>query len=186
MNETLKTIQARYSCRSYTDQPVEPEKLEAIAQAATQAPSGMNVQPWKIIIVRDKKLVNEMDAEGIRVMKSMEDQSAYERIMGRGGKLFYNAPAMAIITIDPSASHLAMLDCGIVTQNIALAATSLGLGSVICAMANIPLSGDKGADFKKRLGFADGQVFGMAVLLGYEKAPGTAHAPDLSKISFVG
>lgn len=43
MNETLKTIGSRYSCRSYTGQPIEKDKVEAIALAGIQAPSALNL-----------------------------------------------------------------------------------------------------------------------------------------------
>ena len=51
MNEVLKVIGSRYSCRSYTGEPVEKEKVEAIALAAVQSPSAVNRQAWKIIVI---------------------------------------------------------------------------------------------------------------------------------------
>ena len=54
MNETLKTIANRYSCRSYTGEAIEREKVEAIALAGIQAPSAMNLQPWEIVVIQDK------------------------------------------------------------------------------------------------------------------------------------
>ena len=78
-----------------------------------------------------------------------------------------------------------MLDCGIVSQNIALAAQALGLGNVICGMANIPLSGEKGAGYKEKIGFPEGWEFGMAVLVGYAAAPGKPHEPDMGKIRYM-
>ena len=77
------------------------------------------------------------------------------------------------------------MDCGIVSENIALAAASLGLGNVICGMAAVPLSGQKGEGYKQRIGFADGWEFGMAVLVGYAKGAGAPHAPDMSKIRYI-
>ena len=61
MNETLQTIKNRYSCRSYTGEAITKEEMDAIALAAVQSPSGMNQQPWKIVVVRDKALIEEMD-----------------------------------------------------------------------------------------------------------------------------
>lgn len=68
MNETLRTIKNRYSCRNYTGEPVEQEKLEAIALAGIQAPSAMNYQPWKIIVIKDKTLIDEMDAATMEML----------------------------------------------------------------------------------------------------------------------
>lgn len=181
MNETLHTIAKRYSCRAYEDRLPEKEKLEAIAMAAVQSPSGMNRQPWQVIVITNKPFIEEMDAEGMRMLAEARDKSAYERIMGRGGKVYYNAPCMFLILKQPGTD----MDSGIVSENIALAATSLGLGNVICGMAAFPFAGPKGDSFKQRAGFPEGWEFGIAVLVGYEKEPGTPHKPDTSKIRFV-
>lgn len=181
MNETLRTIAERYSCRAYDGRFIEKEKLEALALAAVQSPSGLNRQPWQVIVITNKSLIEEMDAEGMDILSKAEDKAVYQRFISRGGTLYYNAPCMFLILKQPGMD----LDTGIVSQNIALAATSLGLGSVICGMAAIPFNGPQGNTFKQRLGFPDGWEFGMAVLVGYTKSTGTPHEPDISKIRYV-
>ncbi|MDL2233298.1 nitroreductase family protein [Ruminococcaceae bacterium OttesenSCG-928-L11] len=180
-NETLRTIAQRYSCRAYESKLPEKEILEAIALAAVQSPSGMNRQPWQINVITDKALIEEMDAEGMRMLAEGPDKSTYDRFMERGGTLYYNAPCMILICQQAGTE----MDTGIVSQNIALAATALGLGSVICGMARIPLSGPKGEEFKQRVGISDGWEFGVAVLVGYAKTTGTPHEPDRTKIRFI-
>jgi nitroreductase len=181
MNETLCTIAQRYSCRAYDGRLPEKEKLEALALAAVQSPSGMNRQPWQVIVITNKSLIDEMDAEGMRILSEAEDKSTYQRFMSRGGTLYYNAPCMFLILKQPNTD----LDTGIVSENIALGATSLGLGSVICGMAAIPFNGGKGSIFKEQVGFPDGWEFGIAVLVGYATTVGTPHEPDTSKIKFL-
>ena len=184
MNETLKTITARYSCRDFAATPLTGPQIKALVEAALAAPSGMNRQPWHIIVVTDKPLIDEMDAEGMKILAAEQDQSAYQRFMDRGGKLFYNAPCMFIVTTD--AASPASLDCGILTQNIALAAHSLGLGNVICGMANAPLSGPRGEEFKKRLKFPQGHGFSMSILIGTANSAKEPHELDMGKVSYVG
>lgn len=181
MNETLKTIATRYSCRAYDGRLPEKEKLEAIAKAAVQSPSGMNRQAWKIHVITDKAFIDEMDADGMRYLSEQEDKAGYQRFMDRGGKLYYDAPCMFLILKQPNTD----LDAGIVSENIALAASSLGLGNVICGMAAIPFSGPRGEEFQKKAGFVEGYEFGMAVLVGYAKTEGTPHEPDMAKIQFI-
>ena len=181
MNETLKTISQRYSCRAYDGHLPEKEKLEAIALAAVQSPSAMNRQPWQIIVITNKSLIEELDAEGMRILAEAEDKTTYERFMNRGGSVFYNAPCMYLILKQPGTD----MDVGIVSENITLAATSLGLDSVICGMASIPFNGPKGDEFKKKVGFLDGWEFGVAVLVGIGKTKGKPHTPDISKIRYV-
>ena len=181
MNETLETIKKRYSCRDYDGRLPKKEKLEAIALAAVQSPSARNIQPWKINIITNKSFIDEMDTEGMAILAEKEDKRAYERFMDRGGKLFYNAPCMFLILKQPGTD----LDVGIVSQNIALAATSLGLDNVICGMANIPFVGPRGEEFMEKAGFDEGWEFGMAVLVGYGKKANNPHTPDKSKIQYV-
>ena len=182
MNETLQTLKNRYSCRSYTGEAITKEEMDAIALAAVQSPSGMNQQPWKIVVVRDKALIEEMDDAVMDFFSKQEDKSTYERMMSRGGKVFYNAPCAFIVAKREGAD----LDCGIVSENIALAASSLGLGNVICGLMRVAFDVEKGAEYKEKL-IPEGYEFGVAVLVGYRAdGEGTPHEPDLSKIMYIG
>ena len=183
MNETLKTIAERYSCRDFADTPLTAAQVEAIADAALAAPSAMNRQPWHVIFAADKAFVDELEAEGMRILAAAEDKSGYERIQSRGGKMFYNAPSMVVITLDGSSS--AAMDCGILSQNVALAAQSLGLGNVICGMVGVPLSGPRGDELKKRMGFPEGHTFGIAVLIGTANSTKEPHELEKSKLTYI-
>jgi nitroreductase len=176
-NAVLDAIFSRYTCRAYKDDLPGKETLETIARAALASPSAMNRQPWRIIMVTNKALLEEMDAAGLAQM----DPVVRERIASRGGKLFYNAPAMALITIEEGTA----LDCGIVSENIALAARGLGLDSCICALAGGAFKSAHGDAFRQRLGILPGYEFGIAVLLGFAAQPVKAHTTEEGKISFV-
>ena len=185
MNETLRLIHSRYSCRAFTDKALPDATIDAIAQAAITSPSAMNLQPWRVIVVKNKKLIDEMDAEGMRVLAAAPDKSTYERIRSRGGRLFYNAPCLIALPVDKTA-HYAAYDCGIVTQTVALAAESLGVNSLICGFAKISFAGERGAEFSACLGFPPNYELGLAVLLGYAACDdGKPHEPDPAKITIV-
>ncbi len=187
MNDTLQTIAERFSCRNFMDQLPSEKDLAAIAQAAIQAPSGMNRQGWQVIVVKDKSLMDEMEAEGIRGLAGMADKSIYERIMARGGKLFYNAPCMIVIAIKeafPKGAEL--IDCGILAQNIVLAATSLGIANLHCGFVGLAFAGSKADSFKSRLKFPQGYDCGMGVLLGYAADTVPPHVPNQEKITIIG
>lgn len=182
MENTLDIIAARYSCRSYTGRMIEKCDVEDIALAAVQSPSAMNMQPWKIVVIQDKVLLDEMDDAVMEMLSKQEDKTTYERMMSRGGKIFYNAPCMFVIAKKGDAD----LDCGIVSENIALAATSLGLGNVICGLARLIFDTEKGEEYKKMI-IPEGYEFGMSVLVGYATDnKGKQHEVDMSKISYIG
>lgn len=182
MNEMLKTIANRYSCRSFTDEPVSRQEADAIALAGVQAPSAMNLQPWKIVVIRDKELIEEMDAAVMDVLSKQDDTSAYDRMMSRGGKLFYNASCIFLVATKPGGE----LDCGIVTENMALAASSLGLGNVICGMMRMVFDTPDGEKYGEKL-IPEGYEFGMSLLVGHPAENGykEPHEPDLSKIVYL-
>ena len=173
----------RYSCRDFADTPLTEWQLKAIIDAALASPSAMNRQPWHIIVITDKYLIGELDDECMGILAAAEDKSGYERIKSRGGKVFYNAPCMIIAASD--GSDYSSVDCGILSQNVALAAHSLGLGNVICGMAGIPLAGQRGDEFKKRLRFPDGYGFAIAVLVGAANSGKAPHELDMGKVTHI-
>ena len=183
MNETLRTIAERYSCRDFDGTPLTSVQVDAIVKAALAAPSARNIQPWHVIMVTDRALIDEMDAAAMDILRASDDKTSYNRMMERGGRMFYNAPCMVMVTTD--GSGFASMDCGILSQNVALASQSLGLGSVICGMAGIPLSGERGEEFKRRMGFPQGHEFCIAVLVGAAKTAGVPHELDLGKVSYI-
>jgi len=183
MNETLKTIAERYSCRDFKDAPLTEAQLKAIADAALAAPSARNDMPWHVIMVTDKALIEELDAETMNIMAAMEDKTYYERIKERGGKVFYNAPCLVMVA--SAGTPFSAIDCGILSQNVTLAAHSLGLGSVIVGLAGIPLGGPRGDELKKRLQFPDGYEFGISVLVGTANSGKEPHDLNMAKLTYI-
>jgi len=186
MNETLKVIKARYSCRAYTSKLVEQDKVEAIAMAGLQAPSALNRQPWHIIAITDKGLIDELDDIAIDYLKNQEDQTTYHRFVERGGKVYYNAPVLFLVLKKVDGGNRATLDCGIVTQNMTIAASSLGFGNVIVGMAAIPFAeGARAETFKARVNWPEGYEFGMGLLVGYAEGEQAPHEIDETKLTMI-
>jgi len=183
MNEVLKAIMDRNSCRDFSGEPLTQDQAKSLVNAALAAPSAVNRQPWHVIMCTDKTLIDEMNGNAMEILAAEEDKTGYNRIMERGGKVFYNAPCMMVVASD--GSEWAPMDAGILIENVALAAHSLGLGNVICGMARIPLNGPKGADFIKRLQFPAGYTFGIAILIGKANKGKEPHELDMGKVTYV-
>ena len=183
MNETLRNIADRYTCRDFKDTPLQQQQIDTLVKAALASPSAMNLQPWHVIVVTDKALIDELDVDGMDILSKEEDKSMYERMMERGGKMFYNAPCLMLILSD--GSKWGTLDCGILCQNVVLAAESIGLGTCIVGMAGIPLSGPKKAEHEKRLNFPENHTFAIGVLVGEIISGKEPHEHDVSRISYV-
>ena len=58
--EVFEAIRTRRSIREYLPKPIEPEKLEKVAEAFRLAPSARNLQNWKLLIVTDKELKEKL------------------------------------------------------------------------------------------------------------------------------
>jgi nitroreductase len=183
MNETLKNIAERYSCRDFEATPLTDEQISLIVDAALAAPSAVNAQPWNISVVTDKALIEELDASGMEALAAEEDKTFYNSMMKRGGKMLYNAPCLLVVTCNDS--KWGTLDSGILCQNIVLAAESLGLGSCIIGLLRVPLDGPRGEEFKKRLKFNEGYRFAVSVLVGTVKSGKKPHELDHSKVVYV-
>lgn len=122
MNQTLETIFNRTSIRSYSDKQVEKDQIMTLLKAGMSAPSAVNKQPWEFIVIDDKDL------------------------MGKIGDEFKNAgmvkkASCAIIvcgdmnlTLGGDVQEFWVQDCSAATENILLAAHSLGLGAVWCGV----------------------------------------------------
>ena len=185
VNETLEVLKTRYSCPAFADELPPREKLEAIAEAAIQSPSGTNSQPWRVVVVTDKGLLDEMEEETLRMMAQIPAYKGfYDAVTAKGIKLFYNAPCMIVLPCDKRDPY-AQYDCGIVSQSIAVAAHSLGVANRIVAINEVAFQGEKGSYFKEKLHFPENYEFGLAVLLGNAAAEKAPHQPDPEKIIYV-
>jgi len=118
-NETLNVIHNRTSIRHFTDQAVSAEAVEALLRAAMAAPSSRNVQPWLFYVIEDRELL-------VRLSEDLPS-----------ARMLAHAP-LAIVVCgdiakgDPNEEqvHNWVMDCSAATQNLLLAAESLGLGAV--------------------------------------------------------
>lgn len=115
----LELAKKRYSVRDYDSKAVEEEKLLKILEAGRVAPTGINSQPQRIIVLQDKKVLEKL----------------------KKGANVYGAPLALIVCVDHKSTwkrpfdgkDIADIDASIVTDHMMLQATELGLGTVwIC------------------------------------------------------
>lgn len=125
---TLETIHSRRSIRAFTPEPIPEDLLRQVLQAGVASASGGNVQPWGFVLVRSPVRLAALRslAPGIiglptAVIAICLDSPRASRLGGAGGE------------------DLAWLDIGLATQNLLLAAHSLGLGA--CPIGSFHLQG---------------------------------------------
>lgn len=130
--ETLAAIRTRRSIRRYSDQPVEPEKLQAVLEAVQHAPSWSNKQCWRLVVVQDQEVRTRIGE--LSFVESFFATYGYKSNPAQ--KALAQAPVVIVVCADPGQSgdlngqQYYMADMGIATQNLMLAAHDQGLGSV--------------------------------------------------------
>lgn len=163
--EFRETLFARRSIRKYKPDPVSDEQIRFLMEAAMCGPSGMNLRPYRFIVIRDKATLDRA-----------KSYCPY-------GK--YNSPAVIFVIGDAKRSpHMWGNDCGAATENILLAATDLGLGTVWCAM--YPFA-DRNEPVKKLLGIGEGEEIYSMIHVGYpdEERPSRGIYEE-SKVQIIG
>lgn len=119
-NAVIDAIMTRSSVRSYTEQAVPREMVEAMLKAAMAAPSAKNGQPWEFVVVDKRQVLDEL-AGGLRFAKMLAHAPLAIVVCGRtmwekDGEFVKH----------PYWEH----DAAAATENILLAAHALGLGAV--------------------------------------------------------
>lgn len=185
-NDVLKTIEERFSCRGYTGNPVDEDKLKAIVKSGLHSPSAVDQQKWRLKVITNKALIDDMSTEALEILKNdLNQQGAYERILSRGGICYYNAPVMILVFKAPDYQYNIDLDCGIMIQNLALAATSVGYNCVIAQMSGLVFTGPNAALFREKTGVTTGEEFAIGLLLGEGNMTKEPHAIDWDKVTYI-
>jgi len=110
----FNVLYARRSIRVYQDKEVDRETIDKLLKAAMAAPSACNLQPWEFIVVTEKGLLQQL-----------------KDTLFEGN---YNAPVAMVVCGNPTNIPWEgtdwYQDCGAAVENMLIAATAMGLGSV--------------------------------------------------------
>ena len=171
MNETLKVLETRRSCRSFQPNMVEADKLEAIIKAGTFASTGRGKQSPIIVAVTNKEMRDQISEENRKIGGWKE-----------GFDPFYGAPVILIVLADKSVPTY-QYDGSLVMGNLMNAAESLGVSSVWIHRAKEEFESEFGKKILADLGI-EGDYEGIGhCALGYAKEP--ANAPVARKENYV-
>ena len=113
--ETLEAIRTRRSIRKFKTDDIPDEWIDQILTAGTWAPSGMNNQPWRFAVIRNRKLKSELGKLTVHT------------------RLIETAPVLILVFLDHDTSYDMIKDAqsmGACIQNMLLAIHDLGLGGL--------------------------------------------------------
>jgi nitroreductase len=113
-NPLLNAIKERRSVSRFRSEDIGQDKIDAIIEAARWAPSFVNSQPWSIIVVKDRETRRRLKELAVTVTSVGIEES----------------PVTFVVSVDPKKDPYHYVeDASAATQNMALVAHSLGLGS---------------------------------------------------------
>lgn len=193
--ELVRLMASRRSCRNFQNRPVDRTLLEDLVKIGATAPSGTNSQMWTFTILPDRdavtalgdhvviffKRINELSerywlrhalrfigrpelADYYRDYHQSVSEALTERENSGGDRIFHGATAAIIVGSRPEGSTQKE-DALLATQNILLAAHSMGLGSCLIGFAAIPMMKD--LRVKRSLGIPDSEKVHTVIALGY-------------------
>ncbi len=145
--EILDLIKNRRSVRSYSSKKVSQELIKKILEAGRWAPSGLNNQPWRFIVITSKEQKEEI--------KNFTTDS----------QIIEEAFCLIVVFLDKKSSYNRTKDLmaiGACIQNMLLEAHSLGLGT--CWLGEIL---NRREEVEKKLGVSEEYEMVAAVCLGY-------------------
>lgn len=164
MNETLKVLETRRSCRNFDkEKMVSEEDIQAIVKAGTYAATGMGKQSPIIIAVTNKEMRDRLAEENAKIMGANMDP-------------FYGAPVILIVLANKEIPTY-MYDGSLVMGNLMNAAESLGLGSIWIHRAKEEFESEFGRKMLENLGIkGDYEGIGHCAI-GYAATPVGQAAP---------
>ena len=167
-NPVIENIMARRSVRAYKEQAVPRELLEQVVECGINAPNAMTAQQWEVRVVESKAWIDKateaykQSVKGAPAEKMVTDPSFKN--------MFRNAPA--VIFIGCKSGKYTPVDCGLMAENMMLAAQSLGLGTVCMGSPIAFLTQPAGAEFLSSLSFSEGYEPLICIGIGYaDEAP---------------
>lgn len=154
MNETVKNLISRKSCKSYQDKHVDKESLKEIVSAGLNAPSGMNRQTPRFVVVTDEDTV-----------KKLSDMNG--AVAGMPFDPFYGAKDVIVVLAEKEGTYL--YDGSLAMGNLMNAAWSMGIDSRWIHRAKEVFESEEGKALLKEWGVEE-NVEGIGFcILGYAK-----------------
>ena len=153
MNEVIKALKERRSCRKFLPEQVKSEDLEAILEAGTYAPTGMNRQAPVIVAIQDPetvKLVSRLNAA----------------VMGADSDPFYGAPTVLVVLSNPEVRTY-LHDGALVMGNLMNAAHAAGVDSCYIFRAKEVFETEEGKALLRKWGVPEHYVGIGNCILGY-------------------
>lgn len=178
-NTTVETIMNRRSVRSYKAEQIRQEELDEILECGINAPSARNLQPWAIRVIQSEDMINKLNNDFTNfTQKTSTSASTFDN------HVLFGAPTFILIAGDTNNTY-AQNDCGMLAQNILLAAESMEIGT--CVLGGIVrfINSPQGNDFRDKLDLPDNYQLFIGIVMGYKNEYPSAKPREKTKIKII-
>jgi nitroreductase len=168
VNETLKIIKQRRSIRNFKDEQIKEEELQTVLEAGLYAPNAGG-QAWHFTIVQNKELLDRLNIAAKEVAKQHDFEPLRELGNNEKFNCLYGAPTLVIVSGNKKLHMPLDADCAAATQNLLLAAESIGLGSCWIFFVLLAFDSQQGSELRKELKIPEGYKPYDSAVIGYKK-----------------
>lgn len=169
--DAMHAIYERRAVREYTGTKPSKDTIRKLLDAAVQAPSAMDLQPWAFVVVQDPALLDRLSERSKKLslqhMKPGSGLSLHRReLEDPKFSVFHDAGTLVAVVARPG-EWPAVEDCCLAAQNLMLAAHAMGLGTCPIGFAREALNEPAA---KQELGIPADHTVAMAIVVGYPKS----------------
>lgn len=153
-------MMSRRSIRAYKDSVISRETLNEILKYGINAPNGQNLQSYEIRVIDSPALIDSITQAVVKDNRKIAERDGFKNI-------FVNAPCVVCIACDTQ-YDMAQIDCGLLGENIILAAWAKGIGSCcLGSSARWILDSPSAKPYLDRMAFSKGYKLLYCIALGY-------------------
>jgi nitroreductase len=163
----IENLLTRRSIRKYTEQQVTTGQIDTLLKSAVFAPSAMNLQPWIVRVVQRQSILDEINRRG-----------------NFGRNVFHSAPTVIFVGKDTTNFYSAF-DCGLLTENILLAAHALELGTCPIGGPVALLNAPENKDLLQQIEMPESHSVIICIALGYPAESPQPKERDFNKVKII-
>lgn len=153
-------MMSRRSIRAYKDSLISRETLNEILKYGINAPNGQNLQSYEIRVIDSPALIDSITQAVVKDNPKIAERNGFKNI-------FVNAPCVVCIACDTQ-YDMAQIDCGLLGENIILAAWAKGIGSCCLGSSARWIQDSPSAKpYLDRMAFSKGYKLLYCIALGY-------------------
>ena len=158
-------MMSRRSIRAYKDSVISRETLKDILKYGINAPNGQNLQSYEIRVIDSPALIDSITQAVVKDNPKIAERKGFKNI-------FVNAPCVICIA-NNTQYDMSQIDCGLLGENIILAAWAKGIGSCcLGSSARWILDSPSAKPYLDRMAFSKGYQLLYCIALGYpDEAP---------------